>query len=129
LPRIGSARTVVTWWRSRSDLLQDGMLAAVFIAVAFAPPLRASGLALGELARHPLGVTGSLLAVAQTLPLAVRRRWPALSLAVVAVAFALFQLGGYVSSFASVALLVSLYSAGAHAGPRRRALAWAITAC
>jgi hypothetical protein len=35
-----------------------------------------------------------LLIVAQTVPLAVRRRWPAWSLAVVAVAFALFQLGG-----------------------------------
>lgn len=104
------------------------MLAAVLIAAAFAPPLAANGLALGELAQHPLGVLGSVLALAQTLPLAVRRRWPALSLAAVAVAFAIFQLAGYISSFATVGLIVSLYSAGAHAGTHRRALAWAMTA-
>jgi len=80
-------RTLPAWWRSRSDQLQDGVLAAVFVAAAFAPPLAASGLALGELARHPLGVPGMVLALAQTLPLAVRRRCPALSLAVVAVAW------------------------------------------
>ncbi len=34
------------------------MLAAVFAAAAFAPPLAANGLTLGELARHPLGIHG-----------------------------------------------------------------------
>lgn len=127
-PLAGSLRTLPAWWRSRSDRLQDGVLAAVLIAAAFAPPLAASGLALGELAQHPLGVTGSVLALAQTLPLAVRRRWPTVSLAVVSVAFAIFQLAGYISSFATVGLIVSLYSAGAHTGSRRHALAWAMTA-
>jgi hypothetical protein len=44
------------------------------------------------------------LAVAQALLLVVRRRWPTLCLAAVAVAvaFGLFQLAGYVSTFASV---------------------------
>ena len=123
----GSLRALVAWWRSRNDLLQDSVLAAIFLAAAFTPPLRASGLALGELAAHPLGVPGSILAVAQALPLATRRRWPAISLGVTAAAFALFQLGGYVSSSASIALLVLLYSAGAHAVTGRRALAGAVT--
>jgi hypothetical protein len=74
-PLAGSVRALAAWWRSRSDLLQDSALAAVFVAAAFAPPLAANGLALGELAEHPLGVPGSVLAVAMTLPLAVRRRW------------------------------------------------------
>ena len=121
-------RAVATWWRSRSALLQDSVLAAVFVAAAFAPPLAANGLTLGELAQHPLGVPGSVLAVAMTLPLAVRRRWPAISLGVISVAYAIFQLAGYISSFATVALIVSLYSAGAHASTRRRALAWVVTA-
>jgi signal transduction histidine kinase len=127
-PLTGSVRTLAAWWRSRGDLLQDSVLAAAFMAAAFAPPLAANGLTLGELAQHPLGVPGSVLAVAQTLPLAVRRRWPALSLAVVAVAYAIFQIAGYISTFATVGLIVALYSAGAHVGPRRRALAWAMTA-
>ena len=73
-PLIGAVRTLPAWWRSRSDRLQDGVLAGVFVAAAFAPPLAANGLALGELAQHPPGVPGSVLALAQTLPLAVRRR-------------------------------------------------------
>jgi signal transduction histidine kinase len=123
-----SVRALVAWWRSRSELLQDSALAALFLAIGFIPSLQANGLALGELAHHPLGVPGSLLIVAQTVPLAVRRRWPAWSLGVVAVAFALFQLGGYVDSPASTSVIVSLYSVGAHAVTHRRALAWAITA-
>ena len=98
------------------------------MAVAFAPPLMANGVALGELAQHRLGIPGSVLAVAQALPLAVRRRWPALSLAVVAVAFAVFQLIGYASSMASIGLFIALYSVGAHASQHRRAVAWAVTA-
>ena len=123
-----SALRSAGWWRSRSNLLQDSVLAALFLAAGFLPPLQANGLALGELAHHPLGVPGSLLVVAQTVPLAVRRRWPAWSLVVVAVAFALFQLGGYIDSPASTSLIVSVYSVGGHAVTRRRALAWAITA-
>jgi signal transduction histidine kinase len=46
----------------------------------------------------------------------------------VALAFATFQLAGYISSFATIGLIISLYSAGAHAGTHRRALAWAMTA-
>ena len=97
------------------------------MAVAFAPPLTASGVALGELAQHRLGIPGSVLAVAQALPLVVRRRWPAMSLAVVAVGFAVFQLAGYVSSLASIGLFIALYSVGAHASQHRRSVAWAAT--
>jgi signal transduction histidine kinase len=124
-PLTGSA--LATWWRARGDLVQDGLLSVALLAVAFAPPLAASGVALGELAKHRLGIPGTALAVAQALPLAVRRRWPALSLAVVAVAFAAFQLAGYVSSMASFGLLIALYSVGAHASQRRRGVAWAVT--
>jgi hypothetical protein len=46
-PLTGSVRTLAAWWRSRGDLLQDSVLAAAFMAAAFAPPLAANGLTLG----------------------------------------------------------------------------------
>jgi signal transduction histidine kinase len=108
--------------------MQDTVLAVTLTAVALAPPLAANGVALGELGHHRLGIIGTVLSAAQALPLAVRRRWPACSLAVVASAFAVYQLAGYRSSFASVGLFIALYSAGAHQARFRRALAAVATA-
>ncbi|HWG16004.1 MAG TPA: histidine kinase dimerization/phosphoacceptor domain-containing protein, partial [Streptosporangiaceae bacterium] len=114
--------------RAGSAWMQDGVLAVVLAVVAFAPPLAANGVALGELGQHRLGITGAVLSAAQALPLAVRRRWPGWCLAVVAGAFGAYQLGGYRSSFASVGLFIALYSAGAHQRRHRRPLAAAATA-
>jgi signal transduction histidine kinase len=44
----------------------------------------------------------------------VRRRWPAVCLAVVAGAFAVHQALGFATTFASLGLYLALYSAGAH---------------
>ena len=124
----GYARALAAWWRSRDQLLQDGILAAALASVSFTPALAANGVALGELAQHRLDGAGMALAVAQALPLVVRRRWPTLCLAAVSVAFGLFQLAGYVSTFASCGLFIALYSAGAHTARHRRGLAWSATA-
>lgn len=43
----GSVRALAGW-RSRSELLQDSALAALFLAAGFIPPLQANGLALGS---------------------------------------------------------------------------------
>jgi hypothetical protein len=63
------------------------------------------------------------LALAQCLPLVIRRRWPALCLAIVACAFAAYQLLGYPASFTSVGLLLAVEAAGAHEASFRRELA------
>ena len=55
------ARTLAARWRSGQAWLQDSVLAVVLVGLAFAPPLRSNGVALGELGHHSLGVTGSLL--------------------------------------------------------------------
>ena len=61
-------------------------------------------------------------ALALTLPLAVRRRWPAPVAAVVAVAFVLGQVTGLTEELISqAAVMIALYSAGAHDRDRRRA--------
>jgi signal transduction histidine kinase len=122
------ARSLAARWRSGHAWLQDSVLAVVLAGLAFAPPLAARGVALGELGHHHLGLGGSVLSAAQALPLAARRRWPGWTLAVVGVAFGVYQLAGYQSTFASIGLFIALYSAGAHQARHRRLLAVATTA-
>jgi hypothetical protein len=108
--------------------MQDVVLAAAFTVLGFLPVLAANGVLLGQLPVHRAGPLAVLLALAQCLPLAIRRRWPALTLAIVACAFAAYQLLGYPSSFTSEGLLLALYSAGAHEATFRRELAVGATA-
>jgi signal transduction histidine kinase len=58
----------------------------------------------------------------ESLPLALRRRWPLLSLALVSSGFAVDQLRGY-HTVATIALPIALLSAGLHTGKHRRAAA------
>jgi hypothetical protein len=109
-------------------LAQDAGLAAAFTVLGLLPPLAGNGLRLGGLPVHPGGPLAVLLALAQCLPLVVRRRWPALALALVACAFAAYQLLGYPRSFSSVGLLLALYAAGAHEASFRRELIIGATA-
>jgi hypothetical protein len=121
-------RFPLRWWWGRGVLVQDAALAAAFTVLGFLPLLAANGVQLGGLPRHQGGPLAVLLALAQCLPLVIRRRWPALGLAVVACAFAAYQLLGYPSSFTSVGLLLALYAAGAHEASFRRELAAGATA-
>ncbi|MEV0718426.1 histidine kinase [Asanoa sp. NPDC050611] len=66
--------------------------------------------------------------LAQTVPLVTRRRWPAACLAVIAIAFAVYQGAGYPATFASAGLFVALYSAGAYLTTARRGTAGIATA-
>lgn len=69
---------------------------------------------LGELQREfPLGVLVVLVA-AQTLPLALRRAVPALTLALIGVAFGVTQALGADTGLAGLGLLIALYSCAAH---------------
>lgn len=66
-----------------------------------------------------------VVAAACILPLALRRRFPAAVLAVIAVATALYQAFLFPPSFVIVGLLIALYTAGSVL-PMRRFLLWAI---
>ena len=61
--------------------------------------------------------------LAQTVPLAVRTRWPAACLAVVGAAFAIHEGLGYPHEFGTVTVYLALYSAGAHQERFRRGTA------
>jgi signal transduction histidine kinase len=104
-------------------LLRDACGAAAFTAIALLPSLAANGVVLGELPARPGGAAATLLGLAQALPLAVRRRWPAACLAVVGIAFAACQCLAYPGSFTSTGLILALYAAGAHERRFRRGLA------
>ncbi|GAA3206706.1 hypothetical protein GCM10020256_01900 [Streptomyces thermocoprophilus] len=114
---LAPLRGAVARWRERDAVLKDGVLALALTAMAFVPTLSAVGAQIGELPERPADLPGVALVVAQALPLAVRRRWPAGCLAVVGCAFAVHQASGYATTFASLGLYAALYSVGGPSGP------------
>ncbi|MET7424238.1 histidine kinase [Dactylosporangium sp. NPDC005555] len=129
----GRAARVLGRWHALPVVARDGVLAGALLAVALLPPLTRYSTGVGELPVRPADALAVVAVAAQCLPLAVRRRLPALCLLVVEAGFAVQQLRGY-STFAGQALLIALYSAGAYAGGRvdaaraRRRLAVVATA-
>ncbi|WP_427925392.1 sensor histidine kinase [Streptomyces sp. cg40] len=101
-------------WKERDAFLKDGVLALALTLLAFVPTLSAIGAQIGDLPERPANALGLGLVLAQTLPLAARRRWPAGCLVVVAAAFAVHQALGFATTFGSMGLYLALYSAGAH---------------
>ena len=116
------------WWRAYDAVVWDRWLAAVFTALAFVPPLSAVSAEFGDLPRRPAGVLALVLMLAQTVPLAVRSRWPAACLAVVGLSFAIYESLGYPPQFGSVTVYLAVYSAGAHQERFRRGMAVAASA-
>jgi signal transduction histidine kinase len=114
--------------RGRRDaLIEDGVLAAVLAVLAFSPALSHIGGQISDLPARPADALSVVLALAQTLPLAARRRFPVAVLAVVGAAFAVYQARGYPITFASLGLYLALYSAGAYQERLRRTVAAAAT--
>lgn len=110
-------------------LVRDGVCVLGLAPVAYAPGLGAIGAEFGDLPVRPYDPLGVALAVLLWLPLAVRRRWPALCLGLVAGAFAAHELLGFPPTFAGVGLYAALYSVGAHQERFRVGLAvWALAA-
>lgn len=125
-PRV--ATDLVGWWRARSVALRDGVLASALAVVAFAPGLVDNGVMVGELPQRPLDAVGLVLVMGQCLPLVARRLRPFACLTIVALCFAAVQLFAYPPTFASVGVLVALYSAGAYQDRRRLPMTAAMTA-
>ncbi|MFI8093434.1 sensor histidine kinase [Streptomyces sp. NPDC086080] len=126
--RSDSFRTARGWWREQDALLRDSAFALLLSLLTLIPTLSNVGAQIGDLPERPLNPSGVGLVLAQTLPLAARRRWPAACLTVVACAFAAHQALGFATTFASLGLYLALYSAGAHQVRFRRGLAAAVSA-
>lgn len=111
-------------WHRLDVVVRDLPLALGFAGAAFVPALREYGTQVGELPARPLDGWAVLVIALECLPLAVRRRWPAVSVLLVSLGFVVGQVFGY-HSFAGNALGVALVSAGAHL-ERRRGLVAAV---
>ncbi|MFL1376459.1 MULTISPECIES: sensor histidine kinase [unclassified Nocardiopsis] len=106
-------------WKRLDVTVRDLPLGLLLLAASLVPALHNHGTQVGGVADRPLDALGLAVAALQCLPLAGRRRWPALTLALVAAGFALDQLLGY-HLVAGTALPLALVSAGAHLHRHRR---------
>ncbi|MGV9851863.1 sensor histidine kinase [Streptomyces sp. NPDC003442] len=115
-------RTGTAWWQGRPRAARDRELAFVLTVLSFAEPLAGVGARFGDLPTRHAPVLAVLLALGQTLPLAVRAGRPALCLTLVGLSFGVHQSLGLPQTFASMGLYLALYSVGAHAERGRRLL-------
>ncbi|MFD0684512.1 sensor histidine kinase [Actinomadura fibrosa] len=107
-------------WRRLDVTVRDLPLALLLITVSFLPVFRGHETQVGELPARPFDALAIAALALLCLPLAVRRRWPGICLALVALGFVIAQLRGY-HIVAGNALAIALVSAGAHLERHRRA--------
>jgi signal transduction histidine kinase len=117
-----SLRRLPDLWRRFDVTVRDLPLALLVATASLVPWLHNYGTRLGDLPDRPADALTAGVVLLETLPLAVRRRWPALCLALVSVGFAVDQLRGY-HTVAGTALPIAVMSAGAHLRRDRHAVA------
>jgi signal transduction histidine kinase len=101
------------------------LIAAGVVALSFTPWVRQLGTILGwDTPQRPFDLLAAGLVVAHGAPLAIRGRYPVACLALVSAAFAAYQSLGYPPTFASLALYLALFGAGA----RQRRHRWVTVA-
>ncbi|MGW3017888.1 sensor histidine kinase [Streptomyces longwoodensis] len=114
-----SPETARRRWRRLPVNVRDLPLGLLFLVASFLPGLRGHGTQVGDLPTRPFDALAVVVLGLECLPLAVRRRWPLVCLALVSCGFALDQLRGYHSAAGSTLPLV-LISAGSHLERHRR---------
>ncbi|MEN3534354.1 histidine kinase [Microbispora sp. ZYX-F-249] len=101
-------------WRVYDATVWDRWLAVVSTGLAFVPALSIMSVQFGDLSGRPADAFQIVLILAQTVPLAVRTRWPAACLAINGTAFVIYETLGYPMQFGTVTVYIALYSVGAH---------------
>lgn len=114
-----SLRRVPDRWRRVDVTVRDLPFALLVATASLVPWLHGYGTRLGDLPDRPADALAAATVLLECLPLAVRRRWPAVCLALVSIGFAIDQLRGY-HTVAGTALPVAVMSAGAHLARGRR---------
>ncbi len=122
-----SPRQLSGWWHRLDVRVRDLPLGLLLLAGSFLPALHGKGTEVGNLPTRPFDALALLALGLECLPLSVRRRWPAVCLALVSAGFAVDQLRGY-HSVAGTALPLALISTGAHLERHRRAAALVFSA-
>ncbi|GAA3139958.1 histidine kinase [Planomonospora alba] len=113
-------RRATDLWRRCGVVVRDAPFGLLLAAASLLPALHGKGTQVGDLPARPFDAAALVVIALECLPLAVRRRWPAVCLALVSLGFVLDQLRGY-HVFASNAMPIALISAGAHLERHRRA--------
>ncbi|GIF16265.1 sensor histidine kinase [Actinoplanes teichomyceticus] len=109
-------------WRQWPITVRDLLFALALALAVVVPALKRQGTQLGDLPDHPYDALTVGVVALECLPLAVRRRWPVVCLALVSLGFAIDQLRGY-HTIAGTGLAIALVSAGAYVERRRRVVA------
>ncbi|MEN3537407.1 histidine kinase [Microbispora sp. ZYX-F-249] len=112
-------RRVPDLWRRCDVVVRDAPFGLLLAVVSLLPALYGKGTQVGDMPVRPLDALAYVVIALECLPLAVRRRWPAVCLALVTLGFVLDQIRAY-HVFASNAMTVALISAGAHLERHRR---------
>jgi signal transduction histidine kinase len=106
-------RRVRERWRRLDGTVRDLALAVLLAGLALVPALHGYGTQVGDLPTRPVDALAVVVVAVECLPLAVRRRWPAVCLALVSAGFAVDQVWGY-HMVSGSALPIALLSAAAH---------------
>ncbi|MEU4428733.1 histidine kinase [Actinoplanes sp. NPDC024001] len=105
-------------WRQWPITVRDLPFALALALAAAVPALERQGTQLGNLPDRPHDALTVGVVALECLPLAVRRRWPVVCLALVSLGFAIDQLRSY-HTIAGTGLAIALVSAGAYVERRR----------
>ncbi|MCC4316199.1 sensor histidine kinase [Streptomyces malaysiensis] len=117
-----SLRQIPEVWHRLDVTVRDLPFGLLLLAGSLVPEFHNHGTQVGGLPARPFDILAVAAVALQSLPLAVRRRWPVVCLALVSLGFAVDQLRGY-HSFAGTAVPIALLSVGAHLERRRRVTA------
>jgi signal transduction histidine kinase len=124
---VNKLRRLPDLWRRLDVTVRDLPLGLLFAGLSFLPMLRGHETQVGDLPSEPFGPMTFVVVVLLGPPLAVRRRWPAVCLALVSTGFVVSMLSGH-HVVAGTALAIALISAGAHLERYRRTAAAVLTA-
>ncbi|GAT70462.1 sensor histidine kinase [Planomonospora sp. ID91781] len=114
-------------WRRCGVVVRDLPFGLLLVAVSLLPALHGKGTQVGDLPIRSFDALALVAIALESLPLAVRRRWPAVCLVLVSLGFVLDQLRAY-HVLASNAMPIALISAAAHLERHRRVTAVLLSA-
>ena len=124
---MSDIRWVPDRWRRLDVTVRDLPLALLVAVISFVPGFQGNGTKIVHVATRPYDALALSVIVLLAGPLAIRRRWPALSLALVVIGFSLDQLLSYHTP-STIALPIALLSTGAHLARHRLVTALLLTA-